>query len=65
MEQYSYVKKIIEENECTLITTFEDFELRRESVLDKSYLYVRVDFIGICGHNSSAVFTNVDHRSFK
>jgi hypothetical protein len=62
MKQYNYVKKIIEDNECALITTFEDFELRRESVLDKSYLYVRVDFIGICGHNSSAVFTNFKSR---
>lgn len=62
MERYSLVKKIIEENKCTLITTFEDFESRRETVLKKSYLYVRVEFIGICGHNSSAVFTNFKSR---
>lgn len=62
MERYSLVKKIVEENKCTLITTFENFESRRETVLKKSYLYVRVYFIGICGHNSSAVFTNFKSR---
>ena len=62
MERYSLVKKTVEENECTLLTTFDDFESRRETVLNKSYLYVRVDFVGICGHNSSAVFTNFKSR---
>jgi hypothetical protein len=62
MENYNIVKKIVEENECTLLTSFEDFESRRETVMNKSHLYVRVDFIGVCGHNSSAVFTNFKSR---
>jgi hypothetical protein len=62
MEKYTIVKKIVEENECQLLTSFEEFESKRENVLNKSYLHVRIDFIGICGHESSAVFTNFKSR---
>jgi hypothetical protein len=62
MERYNCVKKIVEENECQLLTSFEEFETKRENVLNKSYLYVRIDFIGICSHKSSAVFTNFKSR---
>jgi hypothetical protein len=62
MDNYLKVKKIVEDAECSLLTTFEDFEEKRKSVLHTMYLYVRIDFIGICGHNSSAVFTNFKSR---
>jgi hypothetical protein len=62
MDNYLIVKNTIEKAGCTLLTTFEEFELRREIVLKKLHNYVRVDFIGMCGHNSSAVFTNFKLR---
>lgn len=62
MDNFNKVKECVENKGCTLLTTFEEFELKRESVLNKTYLYVRVDFIGVCGHNSSAVFTNFKSR---
>lgn len=62
MDKYLFVKDTVEKAGCTLLTTFEEFESRRETVLDKSYLYVRVDFVGTCGHKSSAVFTNFKSR---
>ena len=62
MDKYNYVKKIVEENECTLLTSFEEFETKRISVLKQLYNYVRIDFIGVCGHESSAVFTNFKSR---
>jgi hypothetical protein len=62
MEKYLEVSKIIEEAGCSLLTTFEDFEEKRKTVLNKLYLYVRIDFVGVCGHNSSAVFTNFKSR---
>lgn len=62
MDNYSKVKECIENKECKILTIFEDFEIKRGQVLNKSYLYVRVDFIGVCGHNSSAVFTNFKSR---
>ena len=62
MENYNKIKEFVENKECKLLTTFEEFEIKRESILNKSYLYVRVDFIGVCGHNSSAVFTNFKSR---
>jgi hypothetical protein len=62
MDNYIVVKNTIEDNKCTLLTTFEEFESRRQNVLKNSYLFVRVDFVGTCGHNSSAVFTNFKSR---
>ena len=62
MDNYLIVKNTIEKAGCTLLTTFEEFELRREIVLKKLHNYVRIDFIGMCGHNSSAVFTNFKLR---
>jgi hypothetical protein len=62
MENFEKVQNIVIESKCVLLTTFEDFEAKRKMVLDKSYQFVRIDFIGICGHNSSAVFTNFKTR---
>jgi hypothetical protein len=62
MENYNKVKECVENKECKLLTMFEDFEIKRETVLNKSYLFVRIDFIGLCGHNSNAVFTNFKSR---
>jgi hypothetical protein len=58
MDNYIKVKTAVENNKCTMITTFEEFEAIRPTVYNKSYHYVRIDFIGICGHNTSAVVTN-------
>jgi hypothetical protein len=62
MNNYNKVKECVESKKCTLLTTFEDFEIKRENVLKKSALFVRIEFIGICGHISSAVFTNFKLR---
>lgn len=62
MEDYEKVVKIVNEKKCKLLTTFEEFEEKRKSVLDNSFMFVRIDFVGICGHNSSAVFTNFKSR---
>jgi hypothetical protein len=62
MDNYLKVIKIVEDTKCTLLTTFEEFEEKRKTVLQQLYLYVRINFIGICGHNSSAVFTNFKSR---
>jgi hypothetical protein len=62
MDNYLRVKTEIENNKCTMITTFEEFEKKRETVMEKFYHYVRIDFVGICGHNSSAVVTNFMNR---
>jgi hypothetical protein len=58
MENFNKIKNIVEENSCNLLTTFEEFEEKRDKVLKKSYQYVRIGFVGVCGHNSSAVVTN-------
>lgn len=58
MENYNKVKACFEENKCTLLTTYEEFEERRKDVRINYYQYVRVDFIGQCSHKSSVVFTN-------
>ena len=62
MENYQIVKKCIEENECVLLTTFEEFEEMRKTVLHQYYQYVRVRLIGSCSHESSVVFTNFKLR---
>jgi hypothetical protein len=58
MEQYTKVKACFDENECKLITTFEEFEELRKGVCKQYYQYVRVRFTGSCSHESSVVFTN-------
>lgn len=58
MKNYNKVKACFEENKCTLLTTYEEFEERRKHVRINYYQYVRVDFIGHCSHKSSVVFTN-------
>jgi len=62
MEQYAKVKKCFEENGCILHTPFEEFEEKRRTVLKQYYHYVRVNFTGTCGHQSSVVFTNFNLR---
>jgi hypothetical protein len=62
MENYNKVKLCFDKNNCTLITSFEEFEELRKSVLNQSYHFVRVRFIGICSHESSVVFTNFNLR---
>ena len=48
---------------CKILTTFEQFEEKRKLSLNNSYHYVRIEFIGICGHTSSAIVTNFLCRS--
>lgn len=62
MDNYDKVKLCFSKNNCTLITTFEEFEELRKDVLKQSYHFVRVRFIGICLHESSVVFTNFNLR---
>jgi hypothetical protein len=62
MDKFNFVKKTVEDYKCILLTTFEEFELRRKELMNNSYLHVRIEFIGVCGHNSSAVFTNLKSR---
>lgn len=64
LENYNKVLNYCNNNNLKLLTSFEDFERKR---LTEAYLlshhYVRVDFVGICGHNSSAVVTNLINRN--
>lgn len=62
MDNYNKVIKCCNENNCTLLTSFEEFEKRREETKSKSYQHVRIDFVGICSHPSSAVYTNLYRR---
>jgi len=62
MEKYHIVEECMKENGCVLLTTYEEFEEKRQHVLKKYYQYVRVDFIGTCLHPSSVVFTNFSLR---
>lgn len=62
MEFYEKVKNFCTTNNCNLLTTFDEFEEKQKTVLDNSKHYVRIDFIGVCGHNSSAVVTNFLNR---
>lgn len=59
MENYNKIKDKCDELGCSLVTTFDEFESRRQHVRIQSYHFVRIDFIGICGHLSSAVATNL------
>jgi hypothetical protein len=58
MENYNKVIDACNINGCKLLTTYEEFEKCRESVIKNYYAYVRIKFIGVCGHESSAVTTN-------
>jgi len=62
MENYEKVKLCFDENDCTLLTSFEEFEELRKTVLKTWYQFVRVKFIGVCSHESSVVFTNFNLR---
>jgi hypothetical protein len=62
MDKYHIVEECMKENGCVLLTTYEEFEEKRQHVLKKYYHYVRVDFIGTCLHPSSVVFTNFIRR---
>jgi hypothetical protein len=62
MEKYIRVQKCFEENKCTLLTTFEEFEEARKTVRINYFEYVRVRFIASCKHESSVVFTNFKLR---
>ena len=62
MENYTKVKTRFEEEKCILLTTFEEFEESRKTVIGQSYQYVRVRFIGTCSHESSVVYTNFNLR---
>lgn len=58
MDNYNKVVEACNSSGCKLLTTYEEFEKCRESVIKKYYAYVRIKFIGVCGHESSAVTTN-------
>jgi hypothetical protein len=62
MDNYNKVKECINNNGCKLLTTFEEFEEIRKTALNNYYGFVRIKFIGLCGHESSAVFTNFNVR---
>jgi len=62
MENYEKVKLCFDENNCTLLTSFEEFEELRKTVLKQSYQFVRVKFIASCSHESNVVFTNFNLR---
>jgi hypothetical protein len=62
MEHYQKVKEFVESNQCQLLTTFDEFETLRQTVRIQYYQYVRIRFIGTCGHESSAVYTNFYKR---
>lgn len=58
MENYLIVKDAMDKNGCTLLTTFEEFEERRNNVLKKYYQSVRVDYIATCSHPMNVAVTN-------
>lgn len=62
MEKYKDVAQFCEDIGCQMLTSFEEFEEKRQKVLKQSHHYVRIDFIGVCGHASSAVVTNFIKR---
>jgi len=62
MDNYTKVSECFRNANCKLLTSYEEFESRREALKKNSYQFVRVDFIGTCSHASSAVFTNFNLR---
>jgi hypothetical protein len=63
MENYTKVLECFQKKACQILTTFEEFEERRQVCHKQSYQFVRVDFIGSCSHSSSSVFTNFKLRN--
>lgn len=63
MDNYIKVKNYVESKQCILLTSFEEFEEIRKMVCKNYYQYVRIRFIGICSHESSAVYTNFYKRN--
>jgi hypothetical protein len=59
LERYSEIQREFEENECMLQTSFDEFV---EMAKGKIVQHVRLSFVGKCGHNSSAVYTNFHLR---
>ncbi len=62
LDNYNYAKKIIEENGCTIIDSYEDYIENNNKTKSKQLLHTKFNFIGVCGHKSSAVFTNFKTR---
>jgi hypothetical protein len=62
MENFEKVKNIVENNNCVLLTSFEDFEERRKTVLNKCYHFVKINIIASCYHNTEVIFTNFKLR---
>lgn len=60
MEKYLKVKSVLEDNNCKLLTSFEEFE-HQLNIL-KIYDKIRIKFIGICSHISNSVFVNFYYR---
>lgn len=58
MDNYLKVKSRFEENSCKLLTDFDEFEKLRETSHNKNYNCVRVNYIGVCGHNCNVAVTN-------
>lgn len=63
MDNYIKVKNCVESKQCLLLTSFDEFEKIRENVRRNYYQYVRIRFIGLCSHESSAVYTNFNKRN--
>jgi hypothetical protein len=62
MEQYNKIIQCVTEYGCKLLTTFEEFQEKMRTNKYRGFCFVRIEFVGICGHNSSAVFTNFKVR---
>ena len=62
MENYTKVTECFIKAGCQLLTSYEEFERRRNELPKKFYHFVRVEFIGTCSHESSVVFTNFKLR---
>lgn len=60
MEKYLKVNSVVENNNCKLLTSFEEFE-HQLNIL-KIYDKIRIKFIGVCSHISNAVFVNFYYR---
>lgn len=62
MNSFQIVLKEFSEAGCTLLTTEEEYEAKRKELKTTSLQGIRFNFIGICNHPSSAVFTNFKTR---
>ena len=59
LEKYNEVSEEFACNGCKLLSTFEDCVIQTNNA---SFHYSRLSFIGVCGHESSAVYTNYHNR---